>query len=138
MEELMSIDRYYTQIDCKWVRKDMRWDAGECIVDDQPRDVETDFWVDISHGRNFLIDERYYFHDLASALEFYVEGWRQRQFLDNEGNGVGLDNKGLCSRGRLIHGHSIYGDDAPGHEGESLLQILGAFVRKMNQEARYE
>ena len=130
----MSIDRYYRQIDGKWVRKDMRWDdAGEYIVDDQRLNFETDFWVDISHGRNFLIDERYYFHDLASALEFYLEGWRQRQYLDDEGNGVGLDHKGLYSRGRLIHGHSIHGD-APGHEGESLRQILGSFVQKMNQE----
>jgi hypothetical protein len=70
-------------------------------------------------------DCRYYFHDLASALEFYLEGWRQRQYLD--------DQKGLYSRGRLIHGHSIHGD-APGHEGESLRQICEALVRKMNQE----
>lgn len=88
----MSTDRYYKQRDGKW----------ECIVDDQPRDVETGFWVDISHGRNILIDERYYFHDLASALEFYLEGWGQRQYLDDEGNVVGLDHKGLYSRGRLI------------------------------------
>lgn len=82
-------------------------------------------------------DCRYYFHDLASALEFYLEGWRQRQYLDDDGNGVGLDQKGLYSRGRLIHGHSIHGD-TPGHEGENLRQILWAFVRKMNHEARYE
>jgi hypothetical protein len=134
MEELMSIDRYYTQMDGKWVRTDMRWDdAGEYIVDDPRLNFETDFWVDISHGRNILTDERYYFHDLASALEFYLEGWRQRQYLNDDDNVVGLDQKGLYSRGRLIHGHSIHGD-APGHEGENLRQILGAFVRKMNQE----
>jgi hypothetical protein len=123
----MSIDRYYEQMAGEW----------ECIADDQRRDLQTDFWVDISHGRTTLVDERYYFHDLASALEFYLEGWRKRQYLDNEGNGVGFDHRGLYSRGRLIHGHSIHGD-APGHEGESLRQILGAFVRKMNQEETYE
>jgi len=129
----MSIDRYYTQIDGKWERKDMRWDAGECVGHDQFRDLQTDFWVDICHGRKILIDERYYFDNLASALEFYLEGWRQRQYLDGEGNGVGLDHKGLYSRGSLIHGHSIHGD-APGHEGESLRQIFEALVEKMNQE----
>ena len=67
----MSIDRYYTQIEGKWVRKDMKWDSGECVVHDQFRDLQTDFWVDICHG--ILIDERYYFRDLASALEFYLE-----------------------------------------------------------------
>jgi len=119
----MSIDRYYKQTDGKW----------EDIADEQRWVFQTDFWVDISYGRNILIDERYYFDDLASALEFYLEGWRQRQYLDDEGNGVGLDHKGLYSQGRLIHGQSIHGD-APGQEGESLRQICGALVRKMNQE----
>jgi hypothetical protein len=108
----MSIDRCYKQIDGKWVRTDTNGE-WEYSADDQRRDFKTHFWVDISHGRNFLIDERYYFHDLASALEFYVEGWRQRQYVDDDDNGVGLDHKGLYSRGRLILGHSIYGD-APG------------------------
>jgi hypothetical protein len=112
----------------------MRWvKPVDCIVDDYQRDFQTDFWVDISHGRNVLIDERYYFHDLTSALDFYIEGWQQRQYLDDDGNGVGLDHKGLYSQGRLIHGHSIHGD-APGHEGENLRQICEAFVRKMNQD----
>ena len=127
MEAQMSIDRYYKQIYGKW----------ECVVDNQHPDLQSDFWVDISHGRNILIDERYHFDDLASALEFYVEGWRQRQYLDGDGIGVGLDHKGLYSRGRLIHGHSIFGD-APGHEGESLAQICGAFVRKMNHKETHE
>ena len=128
----MSIDRYYTQINGKWVRKDMRWDSG-MRCSGQFRDLQTDFWVDICHGRNILIDERYYFDNLASALEFYLEGWRQRQYLDDDGNGVGLDHKGLYSRGRLIHGHSIQGD-APGRDGENLRQICEALVRKMSQE----
>ena len=126
MEAQMSIDRYYTKIDGKWVRKEMRCDAGL-------RGVQTDFWVDICHGRNLLIDERYYFNDLASALEFYLEGWRQCQYLGGDGNGVGLDHKGLYSRGDLIHGHSIHGD-VPGNEGENLRQICEALVKNMGQE----
>lgn len=107
----MSIDRYYTQIDGKWVRANMRWvEPADCIVDDYQRDFQTDLWVDISHGRNVLIDERYYFRNLTSALDFYIEGWKQRQYLDDDGNRVGLDHKGLYSQGRLIHGHSIHGD----------------------------
>jgi len=115
----MSIDRYYAQRDGKWVCTDVRF--------------EKDFWVDISHGRNFLIDERYYFDDLTSALDFYLEGWRPRQFLDDDGNEVGLDHKGLYSQGCLIHGLSIHGDP-PGHEGESLEQVCEALAKKMNQE----
>jgi hypothetical protein len=118
MEAQMSIDHYYTQIHGKWVSTNWR---------------DTSFWVDISHGRNALADERYYFHDLASAIEFYVKGWRKRQYLDDDGNAVGLDHKGLYSRGRLVHGHSIDGD-APGHEGENLRQICEVLARTMNQE----
>lgn len=135
MEEQMSIDHYYTQVDGKWMRTNMRWVNGawEHISDDQHRDFQSDFWVDISHGRTFLIDERYYFHDLASALDFYMEGWKQRQYLDDDGTGVGLDHKGLYSRGRLIHGHSVQ-TDAPGHEGENLRQVCEVLARKMNHE----
>jgi hypothetical protein len=116
----MSIGSYYMRIDGNWVRTDSGW-----------RDFETNFLVDICHGGSVLVDERYYFDDLPSALDFYVEGWEQRQYVD-DGNGVGLDHKGLYSRGRLIHGHSIYGD-VPGHEGDNLRQICEALVKKMNQ-----
>jgi len=72
-------------------------------------------------------------HALTSALDFYVEGWRQRQYLDDDGDGVGLDHKGLYSRGRLIHGRSLHGD-APGHEPENLRQVCEVLARNMNQE----
>ena len=118
----MSIDRYYTQTDGEWVRANLR-----C------RDFQTDFWVDVSHGKTTLTDERYYFHNLTSALDFYIEGWRQRQYLDEDDNEVGIDHKGLYSEGRLIHGHSIHAD-APGHEGENLRQVCEVLARKMNRE----
>ena len=42
--------------------------------------------------------------------------------MDDLGEEIGLDHKGLYSRGRLINGLSIY-LDAPGDEGMSLHQI---------------
>lgn len=131
----MSIDNYFIQKDGKWVPVDgcdiqheTNRSVGHCAGN-----FQTDFWVDISHGRNIIVDERYYFDDLASAFDFYLEGWRRRQFIDDDGNGVGLDKKGLYSEERLIHGHSIYGDAAR-PEGENLRQIWEALAWKMNQE----
>jgi hypothetical protein len=118
----MSIDRYFVQIDSKWVRIN----PGSVDVefsDFNPADLY-DFWVDICHGANFSVYERYYFSDLVSALNFYLDGWRNRQYVGDDGKGLGLDHSGLYSRGRLIHGLSIH-LDAPGHEGEDLGTILG-------------
>ena len=131
----MSIDHYYIQIDGKWVNTDTRVVNGEWeyIPDDERPDFHTDFWVDICHGGGYLIDERYYFADLASALEFYMEGCKKRQYLDRDGKEMGLDHSGLYSRGCLIHGRSIHGD-TPGHEGENLRQICEKFARKMDDE----
>jgi hypothetical protein len=110
----MGIDHHYFQINGKW-----KWvDPSE---EESPHC--TDFWVDICHGGGFLIDDRFYFPDLSSALDFYLKGWKAIQYTDRSGKEVGVDHKGLYSRGRLIHGLSIYGE-APGHEGESLQQIL--------------
>ena len=115
----MSIDRYYTRVDGNWVRIYEQVSFSE-------------FWVDICHGGSYSIDERYYFPDLASALDFYLEGWQERQYEnpDGSGQGLGLDHSGLYSRGRLIHGLSIHGD-APGHEGENLRRIIEGYARKM-------
>lgn len=99
----MSIDRYYSQIDGKWVRI-------------SPQAPPSNYWVDVAHGGNHLIDERYYFPDLSSAFAFYEDGWRERLLEMPEGGPAGLDHSGLYSNGRLIHGHSIHGD-APGCEG---------------------
>jgi len=65
----MSIDRYYTLLGGDFVRiyEEIEFSA---------------FWVDLCHGGGDLIDERYYFPDLASATEFYLEGWKDRQFVD--------------------------------------------------------
>lgn len=131
----MSIDHYYTQIDGNWVNTDTRVVNGkwEYIPNDERPDFHTDFWVDICHGGGYLIDERYYFADLASALDFYLEGWQERQYVDRDGKKMGLDHSGLYSRGHLIHGQSTHGD-APGHEGEDLRQICEEFVRRMDEE----
>jgi len=90
------------------------------------------FWVDICHAAPFLIDERYYFPDLASAIDFYLEGWKERQFENSDGSGQELDHSGLYSRGRLIHGRSIHGD-MPGHEGENLRRTLEEYARKLDE-----
>jgi len=128
----MSIDHYYTQIEGQWVRTNQRVVDGhwETIPEDERPDFRTDFWVDICHIA--LIDERYYFPDLASALDFYLDGWKERQYLDDNGKEAGLDHSGLYSRGVLIHGRSIHGD-APGHEGENLRQICEEIARKMDE-----
>ena len=130
----MSIDHYYTKIDGLWVRTNMRVVNGEWeyIPEDEMPDFHTDFWVNICHGGNCLIDERYYFADLASALDFYLKGWKERQYLDDDGKDMGLDHSGLYSRGRLIDGKSIHGD-TPGHEGEKLRQICEALVKRMSE-----
>jgi hypothetical protein len=71
------------------------------------------------------VDERYYFPDLESALLFYLDGWKDRQFEDDAGKPLGLDHSGLYSQGRLIHGLSILGNE-PGHEGKNTRQIFEA------------
>jgi hypothetical protein len=131
----MSIDHYYTKIDGRWVRTNMRVVNGkwEYIPEDEIPDFHTDFWVDICHGGNGLIDERYYFADLASALDFYLRGWKERQYLDDDGKEMGLDKRGLYSQERLIHGLSIY-DDAPGDAGKSLQQIREQFARRVGED----
>jgi hypothetical protein len=53
----MSIDRYYTAVEGNWVR----------IFEQVSFST---FWVDICHAAPFLIDERYHFPDLASAIDF--------------------------------------------------------------------
>jgi hypothetical protein len=115
----MSIDRYYTLVDGNWVR----------IYEQVSFST---FWVDICHASPFLIDERYYFPDLASAIDFYLEGWKERQFENPDGSGQELDHSGLYSRGRLIHGRSIQGD-ARGHDGENLGRILVEYARNLHE-----
>jgi len=133
----MSIDHYYAKIDGQWVRFNMCVVDGhwEYIPDVEVPDFHTDFWVDICHGGGYLIDERYYFADLASAIDFYQEGWKECQYLDADGKEMGLDHSGLYSRGRLIHGLSIH-LDTPGHEGEKLRQICEKIARKIDAKER--
>jgi len=115
----MSIDRYYTLVDGNWVR----------IYEQVSFST---FWVDICHASPLLIDERYYFPDLASAIDFYLDGWKERQFENPDGSGQELDHSGLYSRGRLIHGRSIHGD-VPDHEGQNLRRTLEEYARRMDE-----
>jgi hypothetical protein len=133
-EKPVSIDHSYTQIDGKWVRTDQRVvdGHGENIPDANRPDFRTDFWVDLCHGAGVLIDERYYFPGLAAAMEFYVEGWKDRQYRDNDSQPCGIDHMGLYSRGRLVHGHSIHGDE-PGSEGENLRQICEVVAKEIDE-----
>ena len=96
-------------------------------------DFHTDFWVDICHGGNCLIDERYYFADLASALDFYLKGWKERQYLDDDGKDMGLDHSGLYSRGAADSTGSPYTAIHRVTEGEKLRQICEALVKRMSE-----
>lgn len=127
----MSIDHYYAKRDGKW--KNMNAED----VEDERADVREDFWVDICHGGAYLVDERYYFPDMASALDFYLDGWKGRQYLDENGRPCGIDHSGLYSRGRLIHGLSIH-CETPGHEGERVRQICELVMREMDEEEEEE
>lgn len=129
----MSIDNYYIKIDGRWIRINaVANESSKSIPDGGKSDFHTDFWVDICHGGNYLTEERYYFEDLASALDFYQDRWKNVQFVGEDGKGLGLDHSGLYSRGRLIHGRSIHGD-APGHEGENLRRICEELVRNLDK-----
>jgi len=119
----MSIDRFFTRCDGGWKK----------LNDNDLQLLHTDYWVDVSHGANILIDERYYFSSLADAQEFYLEGWKERQFLDNDNQPVGLDHKGLYSRGRLIHGTTIHGDEI-GREGEGLRRIVEKYAESLGED----
>jgi hypothetical protein len=138
----MSIDRFYTKVDGKWVHIDpvvplVIDEHGHVSCSNEIPEPPTDFWVDICHGGPYLIDERYYFPDLASALEFYRHGWEERQFHDDDGQPCGLDHSGLYSRGRLIQGLSIY-CEAPGHEGENLQRISKEYAKKTSEKEEGE
>jgi hypothetical protein len=119
----MSVDRCYTQNDGKWHK----------LAEAELACCSTDFWVDICHGGNMMIDERYHCFSLADALEFYSDGWKQREYLDDNGLGCGFDHMGLYSRGRLIHGQSSHGD-FPGHEGEGLRQMVDPAEISLEEE----
>ena len=122
----MSIDHYYAQHDGKWVCID-DYVFSDVRQEDDP-DFRTDFWVDISHGRNLAMDERFYFSDRRAAIDFYLEGCQECQYFDDDGNPYGIAHTGLYLVGRLIHGLSIHGDP-PGHEGEHLRAVMGSFCQ---------
>lgn len=119
----MSVDHFYMLNDGKWNQ----------ICTAELSEFRSDYWVDACHGSNTIVDERYYFPDLASALEFYTEGWKERQYCDDNGQPFGLDHIGLYSRGRLIHGRSIH-MCIPGHEGESLRGTLDKLARHFEED----
>jgi hypothetical protein len=87
----MSIDRCYAEAEGGWKRLDE--------IDLQHSQL--DFWVDLSHGANILIDERYYFSSLAAAEVFYTGGWKERQYLDDNCGNCGL-NIELYANGKLV------------------------------------
>jgi hypothetical protein len=75
----MGMDNYYIERKGRWVR--MGADVAELFA--------TDFWVDVKHGGNYAIDERYYLPNPRSALKFIEHGWKARQFV-YEGKPCGL------------------------------------------------
>jgi hypothetical protein len=80
-----------------------------------------------------MVDERYYFSSLAAAEEFYIGGWKERQYLDDDDQPCGLDHAAFYSGGRLIDGLSIYGD-ATGNEGEGLRGILEKYTESLDDD----
>ena len=108
----MSIDGYYSRVKDKWLRQEIPVVNGEYIADERP-EFQTDFWVDVFWNAPFVIDERYYFPDLASALAFYEGGWKKRQFLCDDETPCGIDHRALYSQGQLVH-YSANGDAPPG------------------------
>jgi hypothetical protein len=119
----MSIDRLYSRHDGRWRKLDQADLSANC----------TDYWVDLSHGGTILIDERYFFDSLSDAQDFYLKGWEQRQYLDDNDEPVGLSHSGLYSRGHLIHGTTIHGDEI-GHEGEGLGAILEKYTEGLDED----
>jgi hypothetical protein len=119
----MSIDRFYAQRDGKWNK------LGEAELSND----HTYCWVDLGHGGNIMIDERYFFLDLSSAIEFYLEGWKERQYLDDDDQPVGLDHSGLYPRDRLIHGTTIHGDEVR-HEGGGLRATLEKYTESLDED----
>lgn len=105
----MCFDHWYKQIHGELVRIDTRLVNGEWedIPTEEMLAYCTEFWVDVAHGANYAIQERYYFPDLESAVKFYLDGWKERQYLDEDGKEVGLDHSALYSRGRFIHGEPV-------------------------------
>jgi hypothetical protein len=91
----MSIDSYFLQ------------QSNGSFRRINPRREDTDIWVDVAHGKNVLVDERYYFTDLAQALAFYESDCKTRQFLDDDGRTIGIDHSGLYAKGKLILGVPI-------------------------------
>jgi len=77
---------------------------GVCLTVAAP----SDFWVDIAHYDCWRF-ERYYFPDLGSAVDFYLEGWQKRQYFDSQGNSMGINHSDLYSCLRLVDGLSIHG-----------------------------
>ncbi len=89
----MSFDHFYTQVNGQWV---------------EATAPNSKYWVDITHGGPFCIDERYLFPDLNSATEFYREGWKGRVFTDI----TDLDGlyRALYSGGKLIEEKTVHLD----------------------------
>ena len=103
-----GIDHYYVQINGKWVRPFERSANGrwEHIPDGELPEITEDYWVDIAHGWSGT-KERFFFPDLGSAIDFYVVGWMEWQYVYEDGKKYGLEHGRLYSRGRLIHQHGV-------------------------------
>lgn len=108
-----DISYYYVQINGKWVRPfehavKGRW---EHIPEDELPEITEDYWVDIAHGWSGT-EERFFYPDLAPAIDFYVVGWMEWQHVYDDGKTCGLEHSYLYSRGRLIHQHGLDAGDA--------------------------
>jgi len=71
---------------------------------------------------------------LASAIDFYLEGWKERKYLDDDGKEMGLDHSGLYLRGCLVHGDILV--DSHGHRSKNLRQICEEIAKEMEAEKR--
>lgn len=122
----------YKEIDSYYRQSQGKWELIATVRDDYVPHFDI-FWVDICHRGES--PDRYYFDELAPALEFYREGWKEHQYLDNNGKGIGLDHKGLYSRGPRSGGVPLL-EDPPEDEIKSLRQLCKELMKIFRRRGR--
>lgn len=105
----MAIDRCFMQCNGNWFEltpMTKTWFLNS----------STPIWVDIVHIGDLIddykagchyIDGRFYFDWLADAQEFYKNGWRETQHLDDSGQPSGVDHIDLFADGMLLQSDGL-------------------------------
>jgi hypothetical protein len=78
------------------------WARAKSLAD-LPEGKEAAAQVYFSHGREWAIDEQYFFEDADSARWFWRQGWEGRQIIDSrDGTLVGYQEMALWIGDRLV------------------------------------